>query len=212
MANIIPFRGLRYGLTETKKLAKVMAPPYDVISNQQKRELKEADPHNVIRLIIGNPSYEKHRASDYQSAKETFAVWRKKGILKRDEDPSIYVYQQGFNIHGKTYRRTGFVALSQLTPFGNKRGGILAHEHTLSGPKADRLKLTKACRANFSCIFSLYPDKGGVGKVLKKITTQKADIIVDYPKDIENRVWKVSDAKVVKEVQGKIKGATLFIA
>jgi|HubBroStandDraft_1064217.scaffolds.fasta_scaffold97422_2 uncharacterized protein (DUF1015 family) len=212
MANIIPFRGLRYGLTETKKLAKVMAPPYDVISNQQKRELKEADPHNVIRLIIGNPSYEKHRASDYQSAKETFAVWRKKGILKRDEDPSIYVYQQAFNIHGKTYRRTGFVALSQLTPFGNKKGGILAHEHTLSGPKADRLKLTKACRANFSCIFSLYPDKGGVGEVLKKITANKADIIVDYPKDIQNRVWKVSDAKVIKEVQEKIKDATLFIA
>jgi uncharacterized protein (DUF1015 family) len=166
MANIIPFRALRYGLTDMKKMAKVMAPPYDVISNQQKRELKSADPYNVIRLIIGNPSHEIHKTSDYQRAKEAFAAWRKKGILKRDGDPSIYVYQQTFSIRGTIYRRTGFVALSQLTPFGNKKGGILAHEHTLSGPKADRLKLTKACRANFSCIFSLYPDKGGVGKLL----------------------------------------------
>src|SRR5580692_8865306 len=113
MANIIPFRGLRYGLTESKKLEKVMAPPYDVISSQQKRALKATDPHNVIRLIIGNPSHENHKPSDYKSAKETFAAWRKKGILKRDADPSIYVYQQTFNIHGKSYRRTGFVALSQ---------------------------------------------------------------------------------------------------
>jgi uncharacterized protein (DUF1015 family) len=212
MANIIPFRGLRYGLTGSKKLKKVMAPPYDVISSQQKQELKAADPHNVIRLIIGNPSHENHKPSDYKSAKETFAAWRKKGILKRDGDPSIYVYQQTFNIHGKSYRRTGFVALSHLTPFGNKKGGILAHEHTLSGPKADRLKLTKACRANFSCIFSLYPDRRGIGKVLKKIAAKKADIVVDYPKDILNRVWKVSDTKVVKEIQEKIKEATLFIA
>ncbi len=212
MANIIPFRGFRYGITGKNKLAKVMAPPYDVISNQQKRKLKGADPHNVIRLIIGNPSQEIHKASDYQAAKEAFTLWRKKGILKRDGDPSIYVYRQTFIIHGKTYHRTGFVALSQLTPFGNKRGGILAHEHTLSGPKADRLKLTKACHANFSCIFSLYPDKGGVGKLLKKITATKADIVVDFPKDIQNQVWKISDSQVIKKIQEKIKNATLFIA
>ncbi len=168
MANIIPFRGLRYELTDSKKMAKVMAPPYDVISNQEKRELKSADPHNVIRLIIGNPSHENHKASDYRAAEKAFAGWRKKGILKRDLNPSIYVYQQTFKVDGKAYHRTGFVALSRLTPFGNKKGGILAHEHTLSGPKADRLKLTKACRANFSCIFSLYPDKSGVGKSSEK--------------------------------------------
>ncbi len=212
MANIIPFRGLRYRMTDSKKMMKVMAPPYDVISPQQKRELKTADPHNVIRLIIGNPSHEKHKASDYQSAKKTFADWQKKGILIRDSEKSIYVYQQTFSNYGKTYHRTGFVALSQLTPFGNKKGGILAHEHTLSGPKADRLKLTKACRANFSCIFSLYPDKGGVGKVLKKITATKADITVEFPTSIQNRVWKISDVNVIKEIQKKIKNATLFIA
>ncbi len=212
MANIIPFRGIRYAVTDSKKLTKVMAPPYDVISNQQKKELKAADLYNVIRLIIGNPSHETHSFLDYQSAKKAFNAWQKKRILRRDGGPSIYVYQQTFDIHGKTYHRTGFVALSQLTPFGNKKGGILAHEHTLSGPKADRLKLTKACRANFSCIFSLYPDKEGVGKLLRRITAQKADIIVDFPRDIRNRIWKVSDSDVIAQVRRKMKNATLFIA
>ena len=212
MAKIIPFRAILYGVTGSSRLAKVMAPPYDVINTQQKQELKAADPYNVIRLIIGNPSHETHVPSDYQSAKKHFANWRKKGVLKRDEEPSLYVYQQSFAINGKTYNRTGFIGLSQLTPFGNKKGGILAHEHTLSGPKADRLKLMKACHANFSCIFSLYPDKGGVGKVLKQVTAKKPDFTVEFPKAIQNRVWKVSDPKVIREVQRRIKSATLFIA
>ncbi len=212
MAKIIPFRGIRYNLSGANRLARVMAPPYDVISTEQKGQLKAADPHNVIRLIIGNPSYEAHKPSDYLAAKKFFDDWRGKGVLKRDEEPSLYIYQQAFALRGKNFHRTGFIALSQLTPFGNRKGGILAHEHTLSGPKADRLKLMKACHANFSSIFSLYPDKGGVGEVLKKITGRKADMSVGYPKDVHNQVWRVSDPKAVKEIQGRIKNATLFIA
>ncbi len=212
MAKIIPFRGIRYAVTGGSRLSKVVAPPYDVISTQQKKQLKTADPHNVIRLIIGNPSHEAHRPSDYQAAKKHFSEWREKGVLKRDDETSIYVYRQSFTLRGKTFHRTGFVALSRLTPFGNQKGGILAHEHTLSGPKADRLKLMKACHANFSSIFSLYPDKGGVRKALKKITARKADMSVHYPKDVHNQVWRVSDPKAVKEIQGRIKNATLFIA
>lgn len=211
MANIRPFRGIRYSFS-TSKLAKAVAPPYDVISTQQKKQLKGASPWNVIRLIIGNPSHEKHSASDYKNAQRSFRAWRGKGILKRDEEPALYVYQQVFRIQGRTYQRTGFVGLSQLTPFGKKKGGILAHEHTLSGPKADRLKLTKACHANFSSIFSLYPDKGGVGTILKKVAKGRPDIDVDHPKGIRNKVWAVSDPRTIRQVQRKMKGATLFIA
>src|SRR5581483_6087747 len=113
MANIIPFRGLRYSLSGPSKLAKVMAPPYDVISNEQKKLLKESDPYNVIRLIIGNPSHETHKAKDYKDARIAFKVWRKKNILTRDIDPAIYVYRQSFKINGKTFHRTGFIGLSQ---------------------------------------------------------------------------------------------------
>ncbi len=212
MADIIPFRGLRYKVSGSPGLAKVLAPPYDVISPAQKKELQKSDPANVIRLILGNPSHETHTSADYGNARKTFAAWKAKGVLEREGAPALYVYQQAFESQGKTYRRTGFIGLSKLTPFGKKKGGILAHEHTLSGPKADRLKLMKACHANFSCIFSLYPDQYGVGKLLKGITSRKADVTVRYPADIQNQVWKVSDPKVIREIRGKMKGVTLFIA
>lgn len=212
MAKIIPFRALRYLKNNPGQLAKVVAPPYDVITNQQKKELKAADPANVIRLIIGNPSHATHNAQDYKNAQRSFRDWRNKGVLARDSQASIYIYRQSFEINQKTYHRTGFIALSQLTPFGNKKGGILAHEHTLSGPKADRLKLMKATHANFSCIFSLYPDQKGVGKMLAVAAKGKPTYSVEFPKGIQNQVWKVSDPKWIATLQKKISTATLFIA
>jgi uncharacterized protein (DUF1015 family) len=212
MAKIIPFRALRYLKNNPGQLAKVVAPPYDVITNQQKKELRAADPANVIRLIIGNPSYATHSAQDYKNAQKSFRDWRNKGVLARDSQASIYIYRQSFKIDQKTYHRTGFIALSQLTPFGNKKGGILAHEHTLSGPKADRLKLMKATHANFSCIFSLYPDQKGVGKMLASAVKGKPTYSVEFPKGIQNQVWKVSDPKWIGTLQKKISAATLFIA
>lgn len=212
MAKIIPFRGFRYNLSKSSRLAKVVAPPYDVISNEQKKQFKVTDPYNVIRLIIGNPSHAVHKSSDYQAAQKAFSQWRKKGVLRREMAPAIYVYQQSFKINGKSYSRTGFIGLSELTPFGKKKGGILAHEHTLAGPKADRLKLMKACKANFSCIFSLYPDKGGVGKLLKQATGRKADADVEFPKGIQNKVWKVYNPQWIQTLRKKMKPVTLFIA
>jgi uncharacterized protein (DUF1015 family) len=212
MAQIRPFRGIRYASGNKPSFGKVLAPPYDVISTDQKKELLKSSPLNVIRLIVGNPSHEEHHASDYASARKHFKAWQKSEALKRDAVPSIYIYQQVFKIDGKTYERTGFVGLSELTPFGKKKGGILAHEHTLSGPKADRLKLMKACHANFSCIFSLYPDQKGVGALLKKATSRKPDVTVSYPKEIVNKIWKVSDPKWIANLKAKMKGETLFIA
>src|SRR5690349_11299595 len=120
MANVFPFRAIRYAAQGASKLGKIMAPPYDVISTAQKKQLLASDPTNVIRLIVGNPSFETHKPSDYANAKKFFGAWQKKGVLKRDAVPSIYVYQQSFKIEGKTYRRTGFIGRSQLTPFGKK--------------------------------------------------------------------------------------------
>ncbi len=212
MAKIQPYRGLRYVETQPQYLKKILAPPYDVISPAQKKELLKSHAENVIRLIIGNPSHETHQGKDYVAAKKTFLTWQKNGVLKREESPAIYIYRQSFKLDGRAFHRTGFIALSQLTPFGNKKGGILAHEHTLSGPKADRLKLTRSTAANLSCVFSLYPDKKGVGRVLKTAVSQKPDVRVEYPKGVQNQVWVMTDRGWIKTLQKKMKTATLFIA
>lgn len=212
MANILPFRALRYSSALRTKASKLLAPPYDVISKDQKKELLGKNPFNAIRLILGNPSVEQHLSSDYVGAGKALKMWHAKGVLGRDEQPSIYVYQQSFKVEGRSYKRTGFLALSRLEPFGRSKGGILAHEFTLAGPKADRLKLMKQTDANFSAIFSLYSDKTGVGNILARVTKEKPDLSARFPGDVENRFWVLSDPSSLATIQKRMEAATLFIA
>jgi uncharacterized protein (DUF1015 family) len=212
MACILPFRAVRYAENLRKKMPQVLAPPYDVISRDMKRVLLRSHPSNAIRLIVGNPSVETHHDSDFAKAGKTFQAWRRRGVLERDPQPTLTVYRQVFKVEGKTYRRTGFLALSRLEPFGRAQGGILAHEFTLAGPKADRLRLMKSARANFSPIFSLYPDGGGVGKVLSRVTDEKPDVTAAYPKDVQNHLWRVTAPDVLNAIQERIADSTLFIA
>ena len=212
MARILPFRAVRYASGVSKHLSRLLAPPYDVISSEMKKDLLASDPHNAVRLILGNPSVEKHKADDYATAARNLQAWRENEVLTRDGQPSLYVYQQVFDVEGKNYRRTGFLGLSCLEAFGRTKGGILAHEFTLAGPKADRLNLMKKTHANFSAIFSLYPDAKGVGAILKKVTASDPDVTAHYPSDVENRLWRVSDPAVLSAVQERMDEATLFIA
>jgi uncharacterized protein (DUF1015 family) len=212
MAEILPFRALRYAGRASRGFSKVLAPPYDVINARQKKDLLSASPHNAIRLIIGNPSVENHRPSDYVSAGRTLAAWRKSGVLTRDNAPSVYVYRQEFRVGRRTYRRTGFLALDRLRPFGGKSGGILPHEHTLAGPKADRLNVMKATNANLSAIFSLYSDRSGVGSLLKAVASRRPDAQAVFPAGVRNRLWRVSDPEWIASLRSKMRKATLFIA
>ena len=117
--------------------AKVVAPPYDVISPEQRAELAARDPHNVVKLILP----EGEGDAKYAHAAELFTAWQKEGVLFRDEEPAFYRYDQTFTPPGggKPRTRTGFLGLVKIVPLD--KGIVLPHERTLSGPKEDRFKL-----------------------------------------------------------------------
>src|SRR5688572_12678340 len=149
MAEIVPFRGIVYDKKAGPAKA-LLAPPYDVISSEEREKLAELSPHNIVRLILpagdGDEKYER-AASD-------FNLWLADGMLTRDETPAFYRYHQTFTAEGVTTTRRGFICRVRLHPFSD--GVILPHERTLSGPKADRLKLKRACRAHLSQVFGIH--------------------------------------------------------
>ena len=53
MAIIAPFKGLTYNFSLGQDFPKLVAPPYDVISENEQNDFYEAHPKNVIRLILG---------------------------------------------------------------------------------------------------------------------------------------------------------------
>jgi len=204
MVFIKAFNGVRYNL-EKALLKNVIAPPYDVISNDMKAVLGNRAPYNIVRLIL--PSGK----DCYENACRTYKQWKKEGVLLKDEKPSLYIYEQGFEFEGKSYVRTGFVGLVKLEEFG--KGHIFPHEKTLSAPKEDRLKLMKACRTNFSQIFGLYLDKE------KKLESLFAFIKKDMPtvvavddEGVKNSIWQIYNEEHINYMIDFMKDKNIYIA
>lgn len=214
MAEIRAFKGVLYNKDKIGDFSSVMAPPYDVISPAKQDELYSQHPNNVIRLILGKTTDADAQGNDrYSRAAVDLKDWMSSGVLTRDEKPAIYYYTQTYSSgDGKTFTRKGFIALARLTEFG--KGGVHPHEKTLSGPKADRLKLMQACGANFSCIFSLYSEpKLSINKILDEKTDGVTPIIDITDNDgIRDTVWRIDDPAVISEVETVMEDKPLFIA
>src|SRR5271168_4467430 len=149
MPEMQAFRGLRYDLGHVGSLSDVVAPPYDVIGPELQDALYKRHPANVIRLELNRdePGDDEHN-NRYTRAARFLRNWRSEGVLFSEAQPAVYVYHQVFEIDGQTFCRRGFMARCRLERFGE--GKIFPHEETMSGPKADRLMLTRACKTNLS--------------------------------------------------------------
>ena len=158
MAEILPFKALRYNIDLVGDVSNVITPPYDIISSQEQDEYYSLNLYNSIRLELPKelPGDNNHY-NKYTRAGETLNNWLEQGVLLPEKKDCLYIYQQEFDLEdGKTLTRTGLIGLIRLEEFD--KGIILPHENTLSKPKADRLNLMRACNANFSQVFGLYDD------------------------------------------------------
>jgi uncharacterized protein (DUF1015 family) len=212
MPEIQAFRGLRYDLAQVGSLADVVAPPYDVISPALQDQLYKRHPANVIRLILNREEPGDEDANNrYTRAARFLKNWRSEGVLFAESDPAMYVYHQTFTYAGQTHTRRGFMARCRLSRFGE--GEIYPHEETMSGPKADRLMLTRACRANLSQIFGLYPDaKNEIQNGLERAVQGKTPLEALDHLGVVHRMWPVTDLGALSAVTSAFSAKPLFIA
>ena len=156
MTDVRPFKGLRYD-ADRVELSRVIVPPYDVVQPDERAAFYDRDPHNAIRFELTREVADE-AATDYAHIAETIENWRKDGVLVLDDEPAFYVMRQRFEApSGEWLERTGFFAALGLAAYDE--GQVLPHERTLAGPKADRLKVLSAARANLSSVFLLYQDQ-----------------------------------------------------
>lgn len=213
MAKIAPFRGLRYNLERVGDPSQVVSPPYDSISPSLQQELYARSPFNVIRLVLGEEFPGDDEGNNrYTRAAADFALWQQQGVLQREEQPSLYLYDQEFiNDAGQREVRQGFMALVRLEDFCS--GVIKPHEQTLPAVRQDRLQLIQACQGNLSPIFSVYSDPCGVLEVLaKREKTNPPAVNVSDDDGVQHRVWAVSDPGLLKKAHDLLDSKTLFLA
>ena len=196
MPVIRAFRALRYNRDAVPDLARVVAPPYDVISSAQRAILAARDPRNVVAIDL---PVDLPGATDpddkYRAAARTFASWRADGTLSRDPRPALYVYEQAYTLPGSDVRRVqrGFYGRVKLEAFG-PGSGIMPHERTLSGPREDRHKLMRASGANFSGVMALYADNSGeASRLLADATAGNAIADVVDEDGVRHRLWMLPD-------------------
>jgi uncharacterized protein (DUF1015 family) len=156
MTDVRPFRALRYDPARVD-LSRVIVPPYDVVAAEDRAAFFERDPHNAIRLELTRDVADE-ATTDYRHVRRDLDAWIAERVLTRDAEPALYPLRQTFTApDGTRLSREGFFALVHLEDYAKRI--VRPHERTLAGPKADRLKLLRATRANLSVVFLLYEDR-----------------------------------------------------
>ena len=209
--NITPLRGLRYNSELAGPMENLLAPPYDVIKPDMQEKLYEKSDYNIVRLILGKKADDDDENNNrYSRAAASLTDWMEKSILVREKKAAIYVYSQSFTTLGEEKTRVGFIARKRLEEFG---GSVHPHEKTMSGPKTDRLNLTRACKCNFSQIFGIYTDKEKISdNLLTEITKNPPDVEATTEDSILHRLWVVTDAQWIKSLAEVMQNKTILIA
>ena len=209
MADVQPLRALHYDLDRVGSLQDVAAPPYDVIDPEQRAALAARSPHNVVSIDL--PEVQ-DGGDPYAHAADLLRRWQEKGVVVRDGQPAVWALVQDYVApDGQARTRHGLFARVRIEEYGP--GRIRPHERTHPGPREDRLRLTRATRANLSPIFSLYSDRGGTvwGAVDPATDGPPFGELTDDERT-RHRLWRVADTNAISTVQAALADTELLIA
>lgn len=200
---LAPFRALRFDPTRVD-LARVLAPPYDVIDDAQQRALEDQDPHNVVRLTL--PRDDAGEGSRYDAAARQLTEWRQSGVLTPDLQPALYVYEE----QSEGHVQRGLVGALGLTPAED--GIVLPHENTMAGPVADRLALTAAVETVLEPIFLVCDGGGAASHLVADVGASDPSVDVTTPDGVRHRLWAVTDPALLASVAADLRGRRAVIA
>jgi uncharacterized protein (DUF1015 family) len=213
MANVYPFRALRYSPTKVP-LQQVVTQPYDKISREMQDRYYGLHPQNIVRLVLGKSSPEDvERDNVYTRAARYIQEWRGSGVIMQLDKPAFFVYFQQFTIPGSQAERVrkGFIGLGGLEDYRDKV--VFPHERTLTGPKQDRLELLRHARTQFEQIFMLYEDPARrIDAALDEAAQGPPDMHVRDEYGVDHRLWIVDREALTGFIRSQMLGKKLIIA
>lgn len=209
---ILPFKGLHY----TKKAGNIqdlITQPYDKITPKMQEEYYKVNSNNAIRVELGKDfPGDSDTENKYTRADCYFKVWMAEGVLERDDEPAIYIYNQEYPHPdtGEVKIRQSFIACGKLHEYEEKI--VYPHEHTLSGPKQDRLMLMRHTKTNTGLVLVFYrDDQNDINKVLSTQTKGEPmfDAVDEYK--THHKIWKITDKQVIGKIQELMNPKTTII-
>ncbi len=205
MAEIRPFKALRF-TDKAGDISSLCCPPYDIISDEQRRAYLAENENNIIRLELPREGEDY-----YTEAANVLKRFYDSGILAEDDLDSYYIYGEQFFVDGIEYEFKGIIARVKIEELS--KGVILPHEETLSKAKADRFNLMKATMCNFSQIYSLYKDEDGATTTDIEQLSSSAPITKFTDCDgVTHSLWRITDTCANNRITAQFAKRKLYIA
>ena len=211
MADIQPFKGIRYNAKFSKDIGQLLCPPYDVISPEHQQRLHDRNPYNAIRLEFGmDAPGDSPESNRYTRASSLMDEWLGEGVLQPEDEPSFYLLQEEFPHRGGTASRRSLVARVRLEEFS--RRVVLPHEETSQGPKRDRLELLTATGANLSPLMAIYrAPTPEIGAVIEGTAAGTPAIDTTFD-GVGIKLWRISAGEDVEAIRDSLKDAPIYMA
>ncbi|HEX8966809.1 MAG TPA: DUF1015 domain-containing protein [Chloroflexota bacterium] len=209
MPPVLPFAGLRYTAPDVE-LERLVCPPYDVIGAEEQARLQAKSPRNAVHVELpsdapGQPG------SRYRVAAEYLAAWRREGALRADPRPAYYLSETEYPYNDAAPRRRDLLAAVAVEPWS--AGVVLPHEHTMAGPKADRLELLRATHLNTSPIWLLHRDRlPALDEAWALAESRPPNVDFTWRQE-RHRLWLIDDPRRLAAIEGAFRSSgPLYIA
>jgi uncharacterized protein (DUF1015 family) len=204
--SLLPFRGLRYRPDLPGNPADTIGPPFDLDSTTEAREFAAGRAHCAVHLEIEDDG----DALSFGGARRLIDDWRSSGILRRDESPSYYVYEQRFSHEGDWLVRRGIFG---LVPLDDPGVTVLPHEETWEENRLRRVQLLRGIETSPSSVYLIYEDSHhSIQPVLDEMTSREPDWCATDNWDNRHRLWAVSDTRPVERIRALMAGQQFVIA
>ncbi|MDP7287487.1 MAG: DUF1015 domain-containing protein [Phycisphaerae bacterium] len=204
------FKGWRFTPQEDRDISGFIAPPYDVLTADDKQALLDNCDKNIVGVDL--PYVPPKRVGPdevYATAAETIAQWQAEGLLSQDDAPCLYVYEQTYTWAGKSYTRRAMLCGVRATELGVD---VIPHEHTFAGPKADRLKLTKHTNLQLSPIFGFYNDPDHQITQILETAAAGQPVAVGSLDSVDQKVWVINDPVAIASIVEILDAEPAYIA
>lgn len=208
---IKPFKAFRFDKAVVGDVGSCIAPPYDVISDDQQEQLYKKNEYNIVRIIRGKTNTSDNDDNNqYTRAAGYLNKWIRQGALKQDSKDAIYAYVQDFEISGTQFQRLAFIAMAKLEEFGEI---VRPHEQILNKPMLDRLSLKKATKADFGLVFMLYEDYQEIAdKIMEQMITTEPLVDFTDEQNVRHRLFTITAEDDIRQIVNMMKTKSCVIA
>jgi uncharacterized protein (DUF1015 family) len=188
-----PFRALTYRRRDPDHLARVSSPAYDLVTPAGRTRLADADPHNIVRLILPLVDRSGVRESAGELAAETLRRWTDEQVLTRDDSPALWVYElrpaEGIPA------TVGWLGAVALPPPGS--AAVLPHEDTFPVAVEGRRALLTATRTDLEPIVLAHDPEPEVTEITDQAMGTTPTLVLHDDDGVAHRLWRITDAALL---------------